>query len=69
MGPAFPILIIACLFAITAAAEEADIAADFKPACRHDPRAVTGIAIGNDSDQTRETALAWFGDFSFRTKP
>lgn len=68
MRPAFPILIIACLFAITAAAEEADIT-DFKPAYRHDPSAVKGIAIGNDSDQTRETALAWFGDFSFRTKP
>jgi hypothetical protein len=37
MRPGFPILIIACLFAVAAAAGE--------------------------------TALAWFGDFSFGTKP
>jgi hypothetical protein len=49
--------------------ETRDIAADFKAAYGHDPPAVTGIAIGNDSDQTGETALAWFGDFSFGTKP
>lgn len=49
--------------------ETRDIAADFKAAYGHDPPAVTGIAIGNDTDQTGETALAWFGDFSFRTKP
>jgi hypothetical protein len=23
---------------------------------------VTGIAIGNDTDQTRESVTAWFGD-------
>ena len=49
--------------------ETRNIADDFKAAFGHEPPAVTGIAIGNDSDQTGETALAWFGDFSFRTKP
>lgn len=49
--------------------ETRDIAADFRAAYGDDPPAVTGIAIGNDTDQTGETALAWFGDFSFRTKP
>jgi hypothetical protein len=24
---------------------------------------VTGIAAGNDTDQTAETVTAWFGDF------
>ena len=49
--------------------ETRDIAADFKAAFGHDAPAVTGIAIGNDTDQTGETALAWFGDFRFGTKP
>jgi len=49
--------------------ETRDIATDFRAAFGHDPPAITGIAIGNDTDQTGETALAWFGDFSVRTKP
>lgn len=49
--------------------ETRDITADFKAAYGNDPPAVTAIAIGNDSDQTGETALAWFGDFSFSAKP
>ena len=49
--------------------EERDVAADFRAAYGHEPPAVTGIAIGNDTDQTGETALAWFGDFSFGAKP
>lgn len=49
--------------------ETRDITADFKAAYGNDPPAVTAIAIGNDSDQTGETALAWFGDVSFSAKP
>jgi hypothetical protein len=49
--------------------ETRDVAADFRSAYGHEPPAVTGIAIGNDTDQTGETALAWFGDFSFTARP
>ncbi|MGE5615926.1 MAG: DUF3047 domain-containing protein [Bacillota bacterium] len=44
--------------------ERRDLASDFKAA--FGPRAVpavTGIAAGNDTDQTGETVTAWFGDF------
>jgi Protein of unknown function (DUF3047) len=44
-----------------------DLDADFRAAfgarwASPTPR-VTGIAAGNDTDQTRESATAWFGDF------
>jgi hypothetical protein len=29
---------------------------------------VTGIAIGNDTDQTGESATAWFGDFRLEAR-
>jgi hypothetical protein len=50
------------------AAEARDLDADFRAAfgsqwSRETPR-VTGIAIGNDTDQTGESATAWFGDFN-----
>ena len=43
--------------------ERRDVAADFRAAFGRDAPAVTGIAAGNDTDQTAETATAWFGDF------
>jgi hypothetical protein len=46
--------------------EKRDLRADFIAAFgARDGRpvpAVTGIAVGNDTDQTREAATAWFGD-------
>jgi hypothetical protein len=46
--------------------ETRDLAADFRAAfpgrTAPVPR-ITGIAAGNDTDQTGEEALAWFGDF------
>jgi hypothetical protein len=50
------------------AAESRDLDADFRAAFgaqwpKPTPR-VTGIAIGNDTDQTGETVTAWFGDFA-----
>jgi hypothetical protein len=44
--------------------ERRDLASDFRTAFARDavPR-VTGIAAGNDTDQTGESATAWFGDF------
>jgi hypothetical protein len=29
---------------------------------------VTGIAVGNDTDQTGETVTAWFGDFRLEAR-
>jgi hypothetical protein len=44
-------------------AERRDVAADFRDAFGHEPPAITGIAAGADTDQTRERSTAWFGDF------
>jgi hypothetical protein len=30
---------------------------------------VTGIAAGNDTDQTGEAVTAWFGDFTLGARP
>lgn len=50
------------------AAESRDLAADFREAFGAQwpgpvPR-VTGLAVGNDTDQTGESVTAWFGDFT-----
>ena len=54
------------------AGETRDLEADFRAAFGSQwngpvPR-VTGIAIGNDTDQTGETATAWFGDFRLEAR-
>jgi hypothetical protein len=52
--------------------ERRDLAADFRAAFPGRTAAVprvTGIAAGNDTDQTRETAIAWFGDFRVEAAP
>jgi len=54
------------------AAEARDLEADFRAAFGSQwtgpaPR-VTGIAIGNDTDQTGETVTAWFGDFRLEAR-
>jgi len=43
--------------------ERRDTAADFRDAFGREAPAVTGIAAGNDTDQTAESATAWFDDF------
>jgi hypothetical protein len=47
-------------------AERRDVAADFRAAFGAQwggaVPAITGVAAGNDTDQTGETATAWFGD-------
>jgi len=52
--------------------ERRDLAADFRAAFAGRsapvPR-ITGIAAGNDTDQTKESATAWFGDFRLETGP
>jgi hypothetical protein len=54
------------------AVESRDLEADFRAAFGGEwqgpvPR-VTGIAAGNDTDQTRETVTAWFGDFRLEAR-
>ena len=43
---------------------ERDIVADYRMAFGEDPPVLTGIAIMSDSDNTGETASAWYGDIS-----
>jgi hypothetical protein len=55
------------------AAESRDLEADFREAFGSQwpgpvPR-VTGIAAGNDTDQTGEAVTAWFGDFRLERRP
>lgn len=55
------------------AAESRDLEADFREAFGAQwpgpvPR-VTGIAAGNDTDQTGEAVTAWFGDFRLERRP
>ena len=48
--------------------ETRDVAADFRLAFGREPPHVTGVAVGNDTDQTNEAVTTWFGDFSFAAK-
>ena len=45
--------------------ESRDVAADFRSAFGIDAPAITGLAVGSDTDQTGETVLSWFGDVKF----
>ncbi len=45
--------------------ESRDVATDFKAAFGTDAPAVTGVAVGNDTDNTDETVTTWFGDIKF----
>lgn len=50
--------------------ESRDVAADFKAAFGTDAPAVTGVAVGNDTDNTDEAVTTWFGDIQFtKNKP
>ncbi len=53
--------------------ERRDLDADFREAfgpqwAGPTPR-VTGIAVGSDTDQTRESVTAWFGDLALEARP
>ena len=47
-------------------AEARDVAADFKEAFGFDAPAITGISVGNDTDNTEDRVTSWFGDLSFK---
>ena len=46
--------------------ESRDVAADFKQAFGFDAPAITGISMGNDTDNTDDRVTAWFGDVGFK---
>lgn len=46
--------------------ESRNVAADFRAAFGFDAPAVTGVAVGNDSDNTDSRVTSWFGDMVFR---
>lgn len=46
--------------------ETRDVAEDFKKAFGFDAPAITGISVGNDTDNTDERVTSWFGDVSFK---
>jgi len=48
--------------------ERRDVAADFRAAFGRPAPRVTGIAAGNDTDQTGEAVTAWFGDFRLESR-
>ena len=49
-------------------AESRDIAADFSKAFGVDAPAVTGVAVGNDTDNTGQSVTTWIGDVSLKKK-
>ena len=48
--------------------ESRDVAADFRDAFGMPAPAVTGVAVGNDTDNTDDAVVTWFGDIAFLTK-
>lgn len=45
--------------------ETRDLAADFRAAFGEDPPDIVGVALATDTDNTGETATAWYGDIEF----
>ena len=45
--------------------ESRDVASDFRDAFGIEAPAVTGVALGNDTDNTHDHVTAWFGDLAF----
>ncbi len=48
--------------------EKRDIVSDYRQAFGEEPPLISGIAIMTDSDNTRESATAWYGDIAFSRK-
>ncbi len=48
--------------------ESRDVAADFRSAFGAEPPRISGVAIGNDTDQTKERVTAWFSEVTFTAK-
>lgn len=48
--------------------ESRDVVADFRSAFGTEPPHISGVAIGNDTDQTGERVTAWFSEVTFTAK-
>ncbi len=48
--------------------ESRNVYADYKTAFGEEPAMITGVAIMTDTDNTRESAVAWYGDIIFSQK-
>jgi hypothetical protein len=48
--------------------ESRDVNADFREAFGFDAPAVTGVAIGNDTDNTDDRVTTWYGDVTLKNK-
>jgi hypothetical protein len=48
--------------------ERRDVAADYRAAFGEDPPRITAVAIMTDTDDTGESATAWYGDVTFRRR-
>ena len=46
--------------------EERNVYEDYKKAFGEEPTMISGVAIMTDTDNTRESAVAWYGDIVFR---
>ncbi|MEO8202974.1 MAG: DUF3047 domain-containing protein [Betaproteobacteria bacterium] len=46
-----------------------DVRADYRRAFGAEPPAVTGVIVSTDTDNTGETAVAFYGDISFGSRP
>jgi hypothetical protein len=46
--------------------ESRNVYADYKTAFGEEPAKITGVAIMTDTDNTRESTVAWYGDIIFR---
>jgi hypothetical protein len=46
--------------------QERNVYEDYKKAFGEEPTMITGVAIMTDTDNTRESAVAWYGDIVFR---
>jgi len=46
--------------------EERNVYEDYKNAFGEEPTMISGVAIMTDTDNTRESAVAWYGDIVFR---
>ena len=49
-------------------AESRDVAADFREAFGFDAPAITGVAVGNDTDNTGERVTTWYGDVTLKSR-
>lgn len=49
--------------------ERRDLGADFSAAFHAPPPRITGVALGNDGDNTHSEVTAWFGDLVFTPPP